>query len=136
MGDTNIIEQHVTEITCLNVIHPTLKLEICQPTDYTRQVIVWRDPHHDREVMGSLGTYDAQQQRDFILIQDLYVGGAIQAEYGPDKNIVQLDNGLALTKLKNNTDLIASLKEVVVKYASIVADNAVAPLLEAHIVHQ
>ena len=84
--------------------------------------------------MHSLGTYDTQQQGDFILIQDLHAGGAIQAEYGPGKNIVQLDNDLVLTNLKNNTDFLASLKEVVVRYASTIADNVVAPFSEAHIV--
>ena len=82
--------------------------------------------------MRSLCIYDAQQQRTFILIQYLHVGGAIQAEYGQDKNIVQWDNGLILTNLKNNTDILASLAEVVVRYAS--ADDVVASLLETHIV--
>ena len=58
VGDTNIIEQHVTETTCLNVVHPTLKVGICLPTDYTNQIIVWKNPHHDQEDIHSLGTYD------------------------------------------------------------------------------
>lgn len=40
VGDANIIEQHVTETTCINVICPTLKVGICVPTDYTKQIIV------------------------------------------------------------------------------------------------
>ena len=84
--------------------------------------------------MHSLGTYDLEQQGDFIFSQDLHAGGVIQVEYRPDKNIVQLDNCLVLTKLKNNTDLWASLKEVIVRYASAVTGDVVAPLLEAHII--
>ena len=84
--------------------------------------------------MHSLGTYDLEQQGDFIFSQDLHAGGVIQVEYRSDKNIVQLDNCLVLTKLKNNTDLWASLKEVIVRYASAVTGDVVAPLLEAHII--
>ena len=105
MGDTGIIEQHVTETTCLNIMYPTIKVGICVPVDYMKQIIVWGDPHHDQQVMHSLNTYDVQQQGDFNLIQDLHVQGAIQFENGPDKNIVQMDNGLVLTNLKNNTDV-------------------------------
>ena len=39
VGDANI-EQYVTETTCINVIYPTLKVGICVPTDYTKQIIV------------------------------------------------------------------------------------------------
>ena len=48
--------------------------------------------------------------------------------------MVQLDNGLVFTNLKNNTDLLASLKEVVVRYAYKLAEDVVTLFLEAHIV--
>ena len=77
---------------------------------------------------------DFQQQGDFILIQDLQVERNTQAEYGPYKKIVQVDNVLVLTNLRNNTVFLASLKEFVVRYSSTAADDVLAPLLEAHIV--
>ena len=115
-------------------MHPTLKLGICIPTDYMKQIMVWGDPHHDRQVLCPLGTYDVQQQGYFIFIQDLHVGGAIQVVYGPEKTIVQLNNGLVFTNLKNNTDLLASLKEVVVRCAYKLANDVVTLFLEAQIV--
>ena len=58
------------------------------PTEYTKQIIIWGDPHYDRQVMHHLSIFDVQKQGDFTLIQDLHVGGVIKADNGPDKNIV------------------------------------------------
>ena len=134
IGDTNIIEQHLTEGSCINNMHKSLKIGVCVPIEATQQVIIWDDPHHPRKVMHPLGEYEIQRQGDYILIQDLHAGGAVQAEYGSNKGLLQLDNGLVIRTLHETNDLLKSLKTVVSTYASKVADDVVAPLLEAHIV--
>ena len=47
--------------------------------------------------------------REILSLSKIYMLEEPYNKYSPNKNIVQLDNGLVLTILKNNTDLSASL---------------------------
>lgn len=60
------------------------------------QVIIKNNPHHDSAVMHSLRNYEVQEQGRYVLILDLHSREAVQAEYGPQRETIQLDDELVL----------------------------------------
>ena len=66
------------------------------PQENPNHIIVWRDPHHKRQEMNTLGIHEIKKQGSYILILSLHVGGVNQEEFGPTKGIFQLDNGLVI----------------------------------------
>ena len=65
--------------------------------------------------MNLLGRYEIQRSHDYILTQDLQVGGAIQLEFTKNKHVLQLDNGLVLQN--------KGLKEAITTSAKTVGDD-------------
>ena len=64
----------------------------------------------------------------------MHVGGVIQEEFGPTRGIIQLDNGLVIRHVEVVRSFLQDLLDIVTKYAEVVLDDLVAPILEAHIV--
>lgn len=60
------------------------------------QVTIKDNPHHDSAVMHSLRNYEVQEQGRYVLILDLHSREAVQAEYGPQRETIQLDDELVL----------------------------------------
>ena len=133
-GAANVIEQHLTTTPCSATIDTTLNRGSCIPQENPNHIIVWRDPHHKRQEMNTLGIHEIKQQGPYILIPSLHVGGAIQEEFGPTREIFQLDNGLVIRHVEVIKDFLQGLLDIVTKYAKTVLDDVVAPMLEAHIV--
>ena len=134
VGAANVIEQHLTATPCSATIDNTLHMGLCIPQENPNHIIVWRDPHHSRLEMNTLGIHDIQHQGPYILIPSLHVGGAIQEEFGPTRGIFQLDNGLVIRHVEVIKDFIQGLLDIVTKYAITVSDDVVAPMFQAHIV--
>ena len=95
---------------------------------------MWRDPHHKRQEMNTIGIPEIQQQGSYILIPSLHVGGVIQEEFGPTRGIIQLDNGLVIRHVEVIKSFLLGLLDIVTKYAKTVSDDVVAPMLETYIV--
>ena len=134
VGAANVIEQHLTTTPCSATIDTTLHMGSCIPQENPNHIIVWRDLHHNRQEMNTLGIHDIQQQRPYILIPSLHIGGAIQEEFGSTRGIFQLDNGLVIRHVKVIKDFLQGLLDIVTKYTKTVSDDVVAPMLQAHIV--
>ena len=90
VGAANVIEQHLTTTPCSATIDTTLQMDSCIPQENRNHVIVWKDPHHNRQEMNTLGIHDIQQQGPYILIPSLHVGGAIQEDLGPQEEFLNL----------------------------------------------
>ena len=86
IGKSLTIEQHLTRTRCSSTIDSKLNIGTCTPHSQPKQIIVWENPHHDQTEMHSLGMYEVQRQGDYVLIQDLHAGGAVQEEFGPQLN--------------------------------------------------
>ena len=85
--------------------------------------------------MNTLGIHEVKKQGPYILVPSLHVGGAIQEEFGPMREIFQLDNGLVIRHVEIIKDFLQGLLDIVTKYGKkTVSDDVVAPMLEAHIV--
>ena len=134
VGVANVIEQHLTSRPCSATIDTTLRMGSCIPQENPNHIIVWRNPHHNRQEMNTLGIHDTQQQGPYILIPSLHVGGAIQEEFGSTRGIFQLDSGLVIRHVEVIKDFLQGLLDTVTKYAKTVSDDVVEPMLEAHIV--
>ena len=65
----NVIEQHLTKTPCSTTIDTTLHMGSGIPQENPNHITVWRDPHHKRQEMNTLGIYEIQQQRPYILIR-------------------------------------------------------------------
>ena len=74
VGAANVIEQHLTTTPCSATIDTTLHMGSCTPQENTNHIIVWRDPHCNRQEMNTLGIHDIQQQGPYVLIPSLHVG--------------------------------------------------------------
>ena len=92
----------------------------CIPQENPNCVILWKDPHHN-----TLRIHEIQQQGSYIIIPSLQVGESIQKK---------LDNGLAIRHMEVIKSYLQGLLDTVTKYDKTVSDDAVAPMLEAHIV--
>ena len=84
--------------------------------------------------MNNIGIREIKQQGSYILIPSLHVGGTIQEEFGPTREIFQLGNGLVIRHVEVIKDFSQGLLDIVTKYARTVLDDVVAPMLETHIV--
>ena len=60
------------------------------------QVIIRDNPREDSAVIHSLRNYEVQEQDGYVLILELHYREAVQAEYGPERETVQLDDELLL----------------------------------------
>ena len=76
----------------------------------------------------SIGIYEIKQQGDYILIQ------VVQEEFGHERDLLQLQNGLKLKNSKPQPDLVTIFKTPLRHYSKNVSDDAVARLLKAHLV--
>ena len=81
-----------------------------------------------------LGIYEIKQQGDYILIPVLQAVEAVQEEFGHERYLFQLQNGLRLKNSKPQPDLVTIFKTLLRHYSKNVSDDAVARLLEAHLV--
>ena len=75
-----------------------------------------------------------QQKGSYIPIPFLHVGGAIQEECGPTREIVQLDNGFIIRHAEVMKSFLQGLIFIVTKFANAVSDDMVAPMLESDFV--
>ena len=57
-----------------------------------------------------LGIYEIKQQGDYILIPVLEAFGAVQEEFGHERDLVELQNGLKLKNSKLQPDLVTIFK--------------------------
>ena len=133
VGNNSHIQQHLTEKDCLitnRMSMNNITYGICKPDPMS--IIIWYDPKHDYEEFHSIGEFKVKQSGEYILIPGLNAGGAIQ-EYLPN-NRIMLDNGLILVRGKNTSNHLNHLSNVVKKYSEAVANDVVAPLLQAHII--
>ena len=134
VGGANVIEQHLTTTPCSATINTTLHMGSCILQENFNNIIVWRDPHHNRKEMNTLGIHTIQQQGACILLPSLLVGGAIQREFGPTRGILQLGSGLVIRHVQIIKNFQQGLLKIATKYPKTVYDDVVAPMLEAHIV--
>ena len=134
MGAANVIEQHLTKTPCSATIDTNLQMGSCIPQENPNHIIAWKDHHHKRQEMNTLGIHKIQQQGSFILIPSLHAGEAIQKKFGPTRGIVQLDRCLAIRHVEVIKNSLQGLLDIVTKYAKTGSDDVVAPMLEAHIV--
>ena len=75
-----------------------------------------------------------QQKGSYIPIPFLHVGGAIQEECGPTREIVQLDNGFIIRHAEVTKSFLQGLIFIVTKCANAVSDDVLAPMLEGDFV--
>ena len=80
--------------------------------------------------MNNLGIHEMQQKGSYIPIPFLHVGGAIQEECGPTREIVQLDNGFIIRHAEVTKSFLQGLIFIVTKCANAVSDDVLAPMLE------
>ena len=133
VGDSTTIEQHVTDTRCSKYIPRKLKLSYCRPCAETLKIIVWEDPHHDPTIMKNLGNHKIKRSGDYVLIESLFIGGAIQRELGKDKSVIQLDNGIIIRKINTSIDIYHALQYTLKDYTKRVGTDVMAPILEAHL---
>lgn len=79
--------------------------------------------------MNNLGIHEMQQKGSYIPIPFLHVGGAIQEECGPTREIVQLDNGFIIRHAEVMKSFLQGLIFIVTKFANAVSDDVVVPML-------
>ena len=70
----------------------------------------------------------------YMLVPSLHVVGAIQEEFGPIRGITQLDDGLVVRHVEVVRSFLQGFLNLATKYAKIVSDDVVTPILKAHIV--
>ena len=68
------------------------------------------------------------------MISDLQSGSAIQKKFRDKHGQFQLKNGLLLRNIESYPGLLTTFQTLLKHYSKKVADNVVAPLLEAHLV--
>ena len=129
MSTANVIKQLLTKTPCSATIDTNLHMGSCIPQENPNRVIVWKEPHHN-----TLRIHEIQKQGSYILIPSLHGGESIQKKFGPTRGIVQLGNGLAIRHVEVIKSSLQGLLDTVTKYDKTVSDDAVAPMLEAHIV--
>ena len=71
-----------------------------------------------------LGIYEIKQQGDYILIPVLQAVEAVQEEFGHERYLFQLQNGLRLKNSKPQPDLVTILKTLLKHYSKNVSDDA------------
>ena len=76
----------------------------------------------------SIGIYEIKQQGDYISIQ------VVQEEFGQERDLLQLQNGLKLKNSKPQPDLVTIFKTLLSYYSKIFSDDALEHLLEPHLV--
>ena len=64
----------------------------------------------------------------------MHPGGVVQDELGTTRGIMKLDNGFVIRHVTVIRSFLQGLRNIVTKYAKTVSGDAVAPMLEAHIV--
>lgn len=63
----------------------------------------------------------------------MHPGGVVQDELGTTRGIMKLDNGFVIRHVTVIRSFLQGLLNIVTKYAKTVSDDAVTPILEAHI---
>ena len=114
-GAAAVIEEHLTKTPCPATIDTIRYLGLCISQETPSHIIVWRDPHHKRQEMNTLGIHKMQQQESYILIPSLHVGEAIQKKFGPTSRILQLDNGLVIRHVEVIKSFLQGLLDIVTK---------------------
>eukprot|EP00111_Clytia_hemisphaerica_P012925 TCONS_00037964-protein len=132
IGDSAVIEQHLTESTCSSQIFPMIGFGTCRPFYEIKKVIVWEDPKHNTTEMDSLGVHKVKRSGDYVLVEDLLFGGAVQREFDEGR-LIQLDNGIVLKDSNVTKGLYEKLKWGLKYYSKKIGDNTLAPMLEAHL---
>ena len=132
-GDSTTIEQHVFSTSCAAQVSKRLSYTWCTTNTDTSKILVWNDPKHDPTLLQDLGTHEIKQIDDFILIESLVIGGAIQQESDKYKGIIQLDNGIVITEIGVKETIYKKLKRNLEGYAKMVGTDVMAPILEAHL---
>ena len=62
MGAANVIEQHLIKTPCSATIDVNLHMGSCISQENPNHIIMWRDHHHKRQEMNSLGIHKIQQK--------------------------------------------------------------------------
>ena len=78
--------------------------------------------------------FQEHKSGDYVLIDYLNAGDAIQSEYRLKKEIIQLDNCLILQTLQTSLHPLKNFKDILTSYSKEVRDASVTPILEAHFV--
>ena len=133
MGAGNVIEQHLIKTPCSATIDVNLHMGSCISQENPNHIIMWRDPHHKRQEMNSLGIHKMQQKGSYIQYPPYALVGPYKRNSGP-RGVVQLDNSLIIRNVEVVKSYLQGLLDIVTKYARTVSDDVVAPMLEAHIV--
>lgn len=63
----------------------------------------------------------------------MHPGGVVQDELGTTRGIMKLENGFVIRHVTVIRSFLQGLLNIVTKYAKTVSDDAVTPILEAHI---
>ena len=71
-----------------------------------------------------LGIYEIKQQGDHILIPVLQAVEVVQEEFGHERYLFQLQNGLRLKNSKPQPDLVTILATLLKHYSRNVSDDA------------
>ena len=115
VGAAAVIDGHLTKTPCPAIIDTNRYLGLCIPQENPSHIIVWRDPHHKRQEMNTLGIHKIQQQRSYIIIPSLQVGEAIRKKSWPTRGILQLDNGLVIKHVEVIKSFLQGLLHIVTK---------------------
>ena len=100
--------------------------------EYPNRIILWTDPHHKWQEINTVNLRNTTGP--YMLIPSLHVVGAIEEEFGPTKGITQLDNSLVIRHVEVVRSFLQGFLDLATKYAKIVSDDVVTPILKAHIV--
>ena len=85
IGDSPIIEQHLTRTQCSSLINSCTCHGMSIPAEYKNKILIWTDTNHHKIAVYSLGIYKINQQGDYFLIPDIQAGGAVQEEFGDER---------------------------------------------------
>ena len=148
IGDSPTIEQHVFSTECSSHIPKGKNFTWCTTYTDSTKIIAWEDPKHNSAgdaVFNDLGTHEIKQIGDYILIESLLMGGAIQRELGETSaraierergekyTVIQLDNGIVIEHLHAKINAYKQFKQTLKKYAKLVGSDVMAPILEGHL---
>ena len=77
---------------------------------------MWADANHDRDIMRKIGRFKVERIEDFLLIQELKVGGSIQISSQGD-SVITMDNGMMLKEMHFPEDVFKIFKDKQVNYS-------------------
>ena len=156
IGDSKIIEQHVFDNDCSSEIPKGSEYTWCTSNKAKMKALVWHRlwydesfpinnraasaenfPVHNREIFKDLGEHEIKQLGDYILIESLLMGGAIQQEMrdeiSGENEMIQLDNGIVIEHLTAKPYVYNRFKQTLKTYAKLVGADVMAPILEGHL---